>query len=184
MYTPHNYACQPGFNASCALCCGSHNYRGSYNEIDTLFRRRLQCFSNMLFCSNDLTAILQACFQELSLITLPPHDPHATQCPFVAYTDTSYTTIGCLLYPYCNSFDYRSLFMGSICNTFCCRVNSPEFYDKVKSVAKLCGDWYYYSLIIHDMKLVETIVRTPTPDSIETCKQNAVMKLLSFATAF
>ncbi|HOR93966.1 MAG TPA: hypothetical protein PLZ38_08345, partial [Spirochaetota bacterium] len=45
----------------------------------------------------------------LKQITLPPCDDDATHCTFVAYTDTSFTTIGCLLYPHCYRFDYRSL---------------------------------------------------------------------------
>ncbi|HOJ28707.1 MAG TPA: hypothetical protein PL059_06500, partial [Spirochaetota bacterium] len=121
---------------------------------------------------------------ELSHITLPAIHPDATQCPFVAYTDSSHTIIGCLLYPYCTNFDYRSLFMGAICKTFSCSVNTVHYADRIQTAAKRCGDWYYYSLIIHDMDLLKTISSTSTPDIIETCKQNAVMNLVSTAASF
>ncbi len=157
MYTSYNFACQPRFNASCALCCGSHNYKASLQEIDALFRERTQCFHKFLFKRSDSTFALKDCYKELSHITLPPLDPDATQCPFVAYTDTTYSTIGCLLYPYCTTFDYRSLFMGAICKTFNCRANTPGLHDKVIAAAKACKDWYYYSIVINDAKLLDEV---------------------------
>ncbi|MCX8124418.1 MAG: hypothetical protein N3F66_09660 [Spirochaetes bacterium] len=162
MYTSYNFACQPGFNASCALCCGSHNYKASFSEIDALFKERLNFFRNKVAGCNDLTAILNECCKELSHITLPPLYPDATQCPFVAYTDTTYTTIGCLLYPYCTTFDYRSLFMGAICKTFNCSANTPDLQHKVITAAKACKDWYYYSIVIHDTKLCDEVITLHT----------------------
>lgn len=157
MYTSYNCACQPGFNASCALCCGSHNYKASFSDIDALFKERYRYFSNMISNSKDLSTTLKECCKELSHITLPPLYPDATQCPFVAYTDSTYTTIGCLLYPYCTTFDYRSLFMGAICKTFNCSANTPDLHDKVITAAKACKDWYNYSIVIHDTKLLDDV---------------------------
>ncbi|HXK66504.1 MAG TPA: hypothetical protein PK348_09570 [Spirochaetota bacterium] len=177
MYTSCNYACQPGFNASCALCCGSHNYTASFHDIDALFKDRFKFFSNMLAKSNDIVSALKACYQELSHITLPAIHPDATQCPFVAYTDSSHTIIGCLLYPYCTNFDYRSLFMGAICKTFSCSVNTVHYADRIQTAAKRCGDWYYYSLIIHDMDLLDLLCNSPAEHTIEECKQKAATML-------
>ncbi len=157
MYTSYNCACQPGFNASCALCCGSHNFKASLYDIDALFKQRYKCFSNMVTSSNDLSTTLKEIFKELSHITLPPLYPDATQCPFVAYTDTTYTTIGCLLYPYCTPFDYRSHFMGAICKTYNCSANTPHLHDKVIAAAKACKDWHYYSIVIHNTKLLDEV---------------------------
>ncbi|MGB4268411.1 MAG: hypothetical protein WBK20_04440 [Spirochaetota bacterium] len=171
MYTVCNYACQPGFKASCALCCGSHNYKASFNDIDALFKERHSYFSNMLANNNDFLSTLKACYYELSHMTLPAVHPDATQCPFVAYIDSSHTIIGCLLYPYCRNVDYRSLFMGPICRTFSCSVNTAHYVDRIQIAAKLCGDWYYYSLIIQDRDLFNLLCKQPEKHTIEECKQ-------------
>ena len=151
-------ACQPGFNASCALCCGSHNYNAAYHEIDNLFKERFYCF-NTFISTNNIHSMLPACYNALEQITLPLRDDDATHCAFVAYTDTSFTTIGCLLYPYCYRFDYRSLYMGNICKTFNCKVNTRAYHDTVIIAATIFHDWYYYSIAIHNTVLLNNIRR-------------------------
>jgi len=157
MHTISN-ACQPGFNASCALYWESHNYNAVYHEIDNLFKERFYYF-NTFISTNNIHSPLPACCNALEQITLPPCDDDATHCAFVAYIDTSFTTIGCLLYPHCYKFDYRSLYIGSICKTFNCKVNTPAYYDTVITAATIFRDWYYYSIAIHTTALFNNIHR-------------------------
>jgi len=47
--------------------------------------------------------------------------------------------------------------MGAICKTFNCSANTPDLHDKVITAAKACKDWYNYSIVIHDAKLLDEV---------------------------
>jgi hypothetical protein len=94
--------CQPGFNASCGLCCGSHNYSARPEEIKALFEKRALVWSEKGMSIRHSIEKGDGSIRErdCDLPTLPRLIADATQCPFLALLDRpGGPVIGCLIYP-------------------------------------------------------------------------------------
>jgi len=127
--------CRPGYGASCALCCGSHNYVLEPDEISALFKIR----------SGERKP------------EAPKRFADAIQCPHVGYTYGSESVIGCLNYR--ESADSSDAFFNKTCKTFFCHASDRLTNKEIIFAARLCADWYYYSLLIHEVDLLASLVK-------------------------
>ena len=162
--------CRPGYNASCALCCGSHNYAASPVEIDSLFRKRTEVFSR--FSRNYLFRKMTASRSSLTgsyyynekygidiIITLPKLYNDAIQCPFVSVIDNP-GEIGCALYPDNHEEDLRfECFQNYTCKYFSCLSRDLLNHAEIMFAAKLMGDWYYYTMLIHSIDTLRGMIK-------------------------
>lgn len=153
--------CRPGYNASCALCCGSHNYDASLEEISELFVKRTEwickhCSGNAIqgtFSEEDYSTLLHG----VSKFMLPKVHDDAIQCPFVGYIEST-ATIGCLIYPESHSTDLREhRLTGKTCRYFSCAAKEILTDDEILFAARMMQDWYYYSLFINDIAFLKKI---------------------------
>jgi len=169
--------CRPGFGASCALCCGSHNYRACREEIGGLFsgRRDLLSDYNKEYLVREMTAgrsNLTGSYyfkpaREAFTLTLPPLFGYCPHCPFVGYRDGG-SIVGCLLYPEEQPPGLpQECFQSYRGKIFSCRAREVLSDDEVLYAARLTGDWFYYSVLIHDeAKLRRLAQRWPVPDDV------------------
>ena len=160
--------CNPGFGASCALCCGSHNYKAPFKTIKTLCHDRTKLFeiySREYMCGHirasrsNLTGSYYFYKETDFLPTLP--DPiviGGVQCPFVGYKGT--WRIGCLLYGDIDDSYRRDCYYQYGGKHFTCNAFHELSKDDIIYAARLLGDWYYYPILIH------------TPESLEFIKKN------------
>jgi len=164
--------CQPGYNASCSLCCGSHNYRLTTHEIKSLFKERLE-----LIRKDDII--------EINKTLKPKIIDDAIQCPFVGYTDNEFTFVGCLIY---NSESEKlspeqKSFLSGTCRTFSCMAREVLEDMEIIFAAKLMGDWFFYSLLINEIKLLKKIysrfkmAENVPEDAIISIKNNLIESL-------
>ena len=168
--------CNPGQGASCALCCGSHNYRASREEVGVLFARRsgLLAQYNRQYLINAMTASrsnLTGSYyyrQEDTLaLTLPALFGDCPRCPFVGYVDDEMHA-GCLLYPADHPPELRQeCFLSYRGKLFACRAREVLSDGEILYAARLTRDWYYYSLLIHDEGLLRRLMREwPDPADV------------------
>jgi hypothetical protein len=169
--------CRPGFGASCALCCGSHNYRASRDEIGRLFSRRSEVLAeynkrylihSMSASRSNLTGSYYYGGQEgpLALI-LPPLFEDCPHCPFVGTVGDG-RLAGCLLYPEDHPPELRQeCFLSYRGKLFTCRARDVLTDEEILYAARLTGDWYYYSMLIHDEALLRRLARSwPDPADV------------------
>ena len=179
--------CRPGFGASCALCCGSHNYLSGHGDMEVMFSQRRRVVGH--FCSEGVHVLqnreaLLAVQRQLEDQSLPCHLEDAIRCPFVGFVDHEETQLGCLIYGEGGS-DPRVLDMSTICHTFSCLSREILDDEEILFAALLTGDWYYYSLLINDIALLREmrsgfITPEDVPeDALEEMKQNLKEKLLT-----
>jgi len=129
--------CRPGHGASCALCCGSHNYAVAPQEIGELFSGRCRGGAAGPALHQDV-----ACAEKLF------HD--AIQCSHVGMDPSEPGMVCCLLYGEDDrGGDVESFFNGT-CKNFYCPAWDDLTDRQVLFAARLMGDWYYYSLLIND----------------------------------
>lgn len=136
--------CQPGHGASCAFCCGSHNYAMPPEEIEEMFMERGHQGPGQ-------TMLHQAeqCAEKLF------HD--AIQCSHVGVNPSDPGVVGCLLYgEHDRGGDVESFFNGT-CKTFYCPAWDNLTDRQVLFAARLMADWYYYSLLINDIETVHDL---------------------------
>lgn len=168
--------CRPGFGASCALCCGSHNYRASKEEIGTLFSRRSELLSQynkgyliraMSASRSSLTGSYYYRQEEGLTLTLPALFEDCPCCPFAGYVDGD-RHAGCLLYPEDHPPELRyECFQSYRGKLFSCQAWDILSDNEVLYAARLTGDWYYYSIIIHDVETLRHLMGTwPHPADI------------------
>jgi len=156
--------CRPGYGASCALCCGSHNYNAPFEEIHALFKRRREIFK--LYSSEYIAKCIRASRSSLTgsyypfrnideniIITLPKLYQDGIQCPFVILLDDG--TIGCALYPESSHHDMRfDCFNNYTCKYFSCHSKEILTTAEIEYAARLFKDWYYYTLFIHSINIL------------------------------
>jgi hypothetical protein len=136
--------CQPGFNASCSLCCGSHNYDKPLNLIKDIFSKRAieledsQPKYQETFCFKKL-------FDE------------ELQCPNLGELPDNPGLIGCLIHSYTDLEADTKYFFDGTCKIFLCDAWDNLTDRQVSFAAELMGDWYYYSLFIKDIESVHEI---------------------------
>jgi hypothetical protein len=90
MNTPN--LCRPGHGASCALCCGSHNYNAPFEEIHALLKSVVKSLSftaanTLQNASEPVGAILPVHTTPLALLmkALSSHSPNYTRMGFNAH---------------------------------------------------------------------------------------------------
>lgn len=93
------------------------------------------------------------------IITLPKLYEDGLQCPFVARMDGT-GIIGCAVYPENPERDLRfECFQNYTCKYFSCRARDLLDDSEIDFAARLMGDWYYYTLLIHSIGLLRELRR-------------------------
>ena len=128
--------CRPGHGASCALCCGSHNYAAAPEEIESIFIDR----------ALDRTKSIHGHPEESSGKKL---FNDAIQCPNVGVSSEDPGIICCLVYDCAARENAISSFFNGTCKNFFCAAWDSLTDEEVLFAAELMGDWYYYSLLIN-----------------------------------
>jgi hypothetical protein len=136
--------CQPGHGASCALCCGSHNFALPPEDIEELFLVR-GCGSPERPIRHPEEARAEKLFRD------------EMQCPNMGMQSSDPGLVCCLVYmDHDRGEEIESFFTGT-CKNFHC----PAWYNltdrQVLFAARLMGDWYYYSLFINHIEAVHDI---------------------------
>jgi len=161
--------CRPGFGASCALCCGSHNYLSNRGDMEVMFSQRRSLVGRFCSGGEHVMQNQQALFtlqRQLEDRSLPCHLEDAIRCPFVGFVDNEEKQLGCLIYGEGGS-DPRVLHMSTICGTFSCLSREILSDEEILFAARLTGDWYYYSLLINDITMLrELISRYTSPEHV------------------
>jgi hypothetical protein len=168
--------CRPGFGASCVLCCGSHNYRAPRGEIGMLFARRRDLLAQynkeyliraMSASRSGLTGSYYYRQEETLVLTLPALFEDCPRCPFVGYTGDG-RHAGCLLYPEDHPPELRQeCFQSYRGKLFTCRARENLSDEEILYAARLTGDWYYYSVLIHDEAMLKRLARSwPDPENV------------------
>ncbi|MFW5860655.1 MAG: hypothetical protein ACOCWZ_00275 [Spirochaetota bacterium] len=179
--------CRPGFGASCALCCGSHNYLSGCENMEVMFSQRRSLVG--YFCSGGVHVLQnrEALFtlqRQLEDRSLPWHLEDAIRCPFVGFVDHEETQLGCLIYGEGGS-DPRVLHMSTICGTFSCLSREILSDDEILFAARLTGDWYYYSLLINDITMLRELIslysspELVSADALEQARSTLEKKLFN-----
>lgn len=133
--------CRPGFNASCALCCGSHNFSMSMDDLSSFLKKRY----HQNTCDREK-------FQ-------PGFLEDGMQCPFIAVSEEN-NIIGCVAY-YDKSMlsSDSNLFFEKTCKTFLCKAAEILSDKEILFAAELAGDWYYYPLLINEVNHLRKIMK-------------------------
>lgn len=160
-------ACRPGHGASCALCCGSHNYRASAGEIDSLFRFRagtVRQFSPSYLISkmSSSRSALTGSYYYPGVAGLAGPYPkifeNGLQCPFVGRSGGD-GPVGCLLRDgecsLTGTYECSMSYRGRI---FSCAAKDGLSLRQIDYAARLFRDWYFYSLIIFEKALLEDMM--------------------------
>lgn len=132
--------CQPGHNASCALCCGSHNFNAGPDEITRFLMSRGR--------GEKRPAGDGMCLFE-----------DATRCPHIGIINGDARTIGCLIYLRTANGDPAESFFKYTCKNFSCRARETLSREEILFAARLMRDWYYYSLLINEITLLQGLFR-------------------------
>ncbi len=182
--------CRPGYGASCALCCGSHNYDAPLEEIDHLYRKRAEVLKNysrdyivrrMRGSRSDLTGSYYFARDAVEeyIITLPRLYDDGLQCPFVAYIGDG-NILGCALYPREEKEDYRyDCFQNYTCKYFSCPASDVLTDAEILFAAKLFRDWYYYTLLIHSVDILKKLAHEySNPENIPSGEIKKLREIL------
>lgn len=129
--------CRPGHGASCAFCCGSHNYTLTPESIEEIFTGRSSVLLPRLSSRHPEESDREKLVRE------------GMQCPHVGISASEPGIVCCLSY---NDSDkppaLRSFFTGTCKNFYCVAWNELNA-RQILFAAELMGDWYYYSLLIN-----------------------------------
>lgn len=136
--------CRPGYGASCAICCGSHNYALSRDRIENLFMER-----GAAGTAGRILHPKQVLFERVV--------PDAMQCPHVGMQPDEPGIVSCLIYvlPW-KGKSVESFFQGT-CRTFFCRGYEELTDEEIIFAAKLMRDWYYYPLLINRVDVLREL---------------------------
>lgn len=136
--------CQPGYNASCALCCGSHNYTLDRDQVRRIFSERRDNFGTFTPAHPEESVYDKLFSQEM-------------QCQNMGELPGEPGIIGCLVYETDElTGDAGSFFTGT-CKVFTCPACYSLNDEQILFAARLMGDWYYYSLLINFPETVEEL---------------------------
>lgn len=150
--------CQPGYNASCALCCGSHNFTADPVGIARILTERGRGEERQMDSGGRL-------FED------------GARCPHVGVIDEKMQVIGCLVYRSAAKGGPLESFFEYTCRNFSCRARETLSEEEILFAARLMGDWYYYSLLINEITLLQGLFRkhrTPelvAPDELADLKR-------------
>jgi hypothetical protein len=156
--------CRPGSGASCAFCCGSHNYTLPLERIEDLFVKR-----GYERCERPVRHPEDA--GEERLVS------KGMQCPHVGIAESDQGLVSCLVYNDCDRGGTLQSFFTGTCKNFLCPAWDELTDREVLFAAGLMGDWYYYSLLINDMVTLCNICaeygspEDVPPEGLETIKR-------------
>lgn len=137
--------CRPGFNATCSLCCGSHNYKLTPDECNSLFKKRSIRIRNGFFVNQT---------ENIAVVV-----PGAMQCRYVGHTDYDRNEIGCLIHdnePKMTPSEKD--FFRKVCSTFYCKGRDVLSKKEILFAAELTRDWFYYPILITEIKYLRKLV--------------------------
>jgi hypothetical protein len=185
--------CQPGYGASCALCCGSHNYRASHEEIEVLFDYRTRflkdycrkyLFGKISSARSNMTGSYYNQRNELQrnvpiTLTLPSMFDDCPQCPYIGYTGEE-RNVGCLIGLENNRPElYHECIMSYRGKIFSCQAWEILNDDEIRYAARLTGDWYYYSILIHEADLLRGLMcGHPVPEDVSSERKMIIVREL------
>lgn len=141
MYRNMINRCQPGYGASCSLCCGCYNYKLSQEQLEDMFvKRAMETPERPL--KHPEESFSEKLYQD------------DMQCVHVGLR---HGVLGCLVY---NETDrgeeFESFYNGTGKNFFCpAWANLTD--EQVVFAAQLMADWYYYGLFINDIEAVHEL---------------------------
>ncbi|HPS59175.1 MAG TPA: hypothetical protein PK514_13805 [Spirochaetota bacterium] len=134
--------CRPGHGASCAFCCGSHNYTFQPDLIEEIFEKRDSEHSVCRSSRHPEESDNQKLVKE------------GMQCTHVGISGSEPGIVCCLSY---NDNEkppeFRSFFKGT-CKNFYCVAWNELTAKQILFAAELMGDWYYYSLLINCIEIL------------------------------
>lgn len=153
--------CRPGFNASCSLCCGSHNFAMTKDELAQFFSRR-NC--------GDIS--------DSPVISKGLHND-GMQCPLICL-DIQKGIIGCNVYNNPASLPPElNLFFEKTCKTFFCKSAEILSDREILFAAELAGDWYFYPLLVGEVNHLRRMMeKYSRPNEVEEDYFEAVKKEL------
>ncbi|MBN2161130.1 MAG: hypothetical protein JW807_17215 [Spirochaetes bacterium] len=181
--------CRPGYGASCALCCGSHNYRGSGAEVGELFARRAEVLAG--FSRSYITGRIAASRSAMTgsyyysaegepfALSMPAIFEDCPRCHFVGYVDDD-RHVGCILYPHDRPADLRhDCFQSYPGKVFTCSASEELADREILYAARLARDWFYYSLLIHAPERLRAVMKEhPDPGMIPDDELDALRREL------
>ncbi len=189
MITSSINICRPGFGASCSLCCGSHNYRVTREEIEKLFIRRariMKAYSRDFLIKKMIayrSAMTGSYYVDpanaLFSIATPALFHDCPRCPFVGFVSRERIT-GCLLGREEDSPDLRQeCFLNYRGKIFTCPARDEVADDEVLYAARFAGDWYYYGILIHEPDLLRRLMREfPDPKRVLPAQREVLYREL------
>jgi hypothetical protein len=170
-YTTRVNRCRPGHGASCAFCCGSHNYTVTPGEIEYLFGERGREGLKRARLHQDVS-----CSEKLF--------PDAIQCSHVGMDPSEPGIVCCLLYGEDDRGEDVESFFNGTCKNFYCPAWDDLTDRQVLFAARLMGDWYFYSLLINDIEAVHDLCASydrpedVPPDELGDLKQRLTERLM------
>ncbi|PKL35773.1 MAG: hypothetical protein CVV44_19800 [Spirochaetae bacterium HGW-Spirochaetae-1] len=135
--------CRPGHGASCALCCGSHNYNMPQEQLEEMFYARGQKEPSRPL-KHPEEAEREKLFRD------------AMQCSHMGILPDEPGIMGCLIYGEQDPGHHMESFITGTCRNFYCPAWENLTDRQVLFAARLMGDWYWYSLLINH---VEALLR-------------------------
>jgi hypothetical protein len=167
--------CRPGNGASCALCCGSHNYDVPPEELGALFlrRRRLLHYYSREYLAKMMTSARSGLTGSYRLdqgryFYAPPQkiETGGIQCLFTGFREDG--SVGCLVHPHAGSPGMRvdcHLAYGG--KTFHCAPAQELSDEEILYAAKFTGDPLYYGPLIHSPEILRDLMeKFPDPDLV------------------
>ncbi len=151
--------CQPGYGASCALCCGSHNIALGRAAMHAEFSRRTALFGARGAEADGAKMRPPGSVPAEHTSVTALHDD-AICCPFVGFIDADRTLIGCLVYSRPPEADAARGFFERTCRTFSCPARETLDDAEALFAARLTGDWYYYGLLINSIPLLRELIHS------------------------
>lgn len=148
--------CRPGHGASCAFCCGSHNYTLRHDQIEKIFENRDSNPASKLHTRHPEESDYEKLVKD------------GMQCPHTGISADEPGIVCCLAY---NDNDkapaFRSFFRGT-CKNFYCAAWKELTAEQILFAAGLMQDWYYYSLLINCIDiLVELCADYDSPSDVD-----------------
>ncbi len=185
----HINICRPGFGASCSLCCGSHNYRASREEIEGLFIRRARIMKaySRDFLIRKMIAYRSAMTgsyyvdpsNALFYITVPALFQDCPRCPFVGFISRERDT-GCLLGREDDLPGFRhECFLNYRGKIFTCAARDELTDEEILYAARLTRDWFYYSILVHEAELLRLSIREySVPEEVPPARREVLCREL------
>ena len=164
--------CRPGYGSACLLCCGSHEGRMSPQERNELLRTRGDLFHG---------SGIQGFIEKTRACDPPARDKI---CPWLGTLGHDGLP-GCLIYdnPDPAGSRWESFFYGT-CRIFWCRSADILDDDQVVYAARMCRDWYLYSMIINSPAiLLQLMSRYPDPLDVPPGEMDEIRSRLNAMVA-